>query len=448
MIRFGASVSGLERHASIFTVEALEALLPCRRVSAVLGSCGRASRRLRDLPAELVVWLLISAGLWRAQGLRNVLASLGRGLCRPLGWMAPGSGRLPTSAAICRARRRLGVKPLRRLLRWMCGTWREREDLARWRGMPLLAIDGTRLRMPDTPENRRHFGSHRCRGRMGTTAFPFTHVLVAMCALTHVVLASAVGKARCHESRLFFRLLRHLPARSLLLLDRGFFGYALLLDACAQGHAFVARASQTFACRAVRRLGPSDHLVRITRQRAARRQRPDLATSFELRRVTYRRRGFRPVHLLTSLLDARAYPAEEIVALYRQRWEVELGFDELKTHMLSKHVPLRSKSPALVRQEIDGLLIAYNAVRMLMAKAAQAAGVDPRRLSFTDALERLRDVARRMAVAPARLLRDQFRVFMHDLAACRLPARRPRTCPRAVKSIPCYYPIRRRGDAA
>jgi hypothetical protein len=443
MFRFGAAVSGLERHASMFTLEALEALIPGREVSGILGRCGRSSRRRRDLPAELVVWLLIAGGLWRGQGLRNVLAALGRGLCRPLGWMAPGkSGRAPTTAAISRARRRLGLKPLRRLLRGTCRSWQGRTGLARWNGMPLLAIDGTRLRMPDTPENRAHFG-----GR-AAWAFPHAHVVVAMCALTHVVLAATVGKVRHNERRLIRRLLGHLPARSLLLLDRGFFGYALLLDLWARGHAFVARAHEGIGYRRVRRLGACDHLVRITRNRAACRQRPDLRTRFEVRRVTYRRKGFRPVHLFTNLLDAQAYPAEQIVRLYRERWEVELGFDELKTHLLNKHVPLRSKSPALVRQEIDGLLLAYNAVRMHMAQAAHAAHVDARRLSFTDALGRLRDVARRMAVAAGRHLPDLFAAYLQDLGRCLLPARRPRTNPRRVKTLPCYYPIGRRGHAA
>jgi len=447
MIRFGAAVSMLERHASRFTVEALETLLPGRVVGAILAGCGRVGRRRRDLPAELVVWLLITAGLWRAQGLRNVLASLGRGVCRPLGWMAPGTGRVPTSAAITRARRRMGLKPLRRLARWLCRGWWERPELARWRGLPLVAIDGTRLRMPDTPENRAHFGSHRCRGR-SSTAFPFTHVVVAMCALTHVVLAFTVGPGQAHESLLCLRLLRQLPERTLLLLDRGFFSYALLLDVLAQGHDFVARAQKGIRYRRVRRLGRHDHVVRITRHRAACRTRPDLATCFELRLVTYRRKGFRTVTLLTSLLDAQAYPAEEIVARYRERWEVELGFDELKTHLLAEHVPLRSKSPALVRQEIDALVIAYNAVRIHMAQAAHAAGIDARRLSFTDALERLRDVARCMAVKQARLLPELFRAFLRDLGRCLLPPRRPRTNPRAVKALPCYYPIRRRARVA
>jgi hypothetical protein len=446
MFRFGAAVSCLERHASTFTLEAFETLLPGRRVSEIVAQCGRASRRRRSLPSELVAMLVVAAGLWRGQGLRNVLAALGRGACRSLAWMQKG-GAAPTSAAITRARRRLGPRPLGRLRRWLCRTWWDRDQLARWQGLPLLAVDGTTLRMPDTRANRAHFGSHRCRGR-ASTAFPFTRVALATCALTHVVLAAVVGKTHTADVRLLPRLLRQIPVPSLLLLDRGFFSYALLLDVLARGHSLVVRAHHRVRYRRVRRLGAHDHLVRITRRRAACRERPDLPASFLLRRVTYRRRGFRPVVLFTSILDAQAHPAEEIAALYRQRWEVELGFDELKTHLLGEHVPLRSKSPALVRQEIEGLLIAYDLVRMHMAQAAGAAGIDARRLSFTDALERCRDLVRRMATAAARCLPDLFAAHLEDLATCRLPARRERSYPRAVKSLPCYYPIRRRDHAA
>ena len=449
MNRFGAEVSRLERHASIFTLEALEPLLPASLVTQVLAACGRASRRCRDLPAELVVWLTVSAGLWRSQGLRNVLASLGRGICRPLGWMSPGkAGRLPTSAAITRARGRLGLKPLRRLFREMVRRWRARpEGLPRWKGLPLVAIDGTVLRMPDTPPNRAHFGSHPVR-HLRQTAFPFTRVAVAMCAFTHVVLASVVGKAHSHDIGLFPRLLRKLPAKSLLLLDRGFCSYAHLLDALRLGHAFVVRRRCGLTYKRGRRLGSRDYLVQITLHRLLRQRRPDLPPTFELRAVSYQRPGFRAVTLLTSLTDAQAFPAAEIIARYRDRWEVELGFDEIKTHMLDKHIPLRSKSPALVLQEIDGMLVAYNAVRMHMSHAGRAAGLEPRSLSFTDALERLRDIALLMARTAARRLPELFAAYLEELAACRLPPRRPRRYPRTVKAIPSYYPIRKRDRAA
>ena len=449
MSRFGTEVSGLERHTSLFTLEALEPLLPSRMVRQVLLASGRASRRCRDLPAEMVVWLMVASGLWRCLGLRNVLAQMGQGACTGLGWMAHGKpGTPPTSAAICRARRRLGLRPMARLLRQMTSAWWQRcQERLRWHGMAVIALDGTTLRMPDTPQNVAHFGLHRV-GRKRPCAFPFTRVLVAMCARTRVVLARTVGVGRSSDLGLVARILRQLPLHSLLLLDRGFFSYALFFDILARGHQVVARARGKFTILHRRRLGHRDYLVQIQVSRARRRHRPDLPAFLELRMVSYKRPGFERVTLFTSLLDATRYPAAQIMDLYRQRWEVELGFDEIKTHQLAVRVPVRSKSPLLVLQEIDGLLLAYNAVRMYMAEAAQIRRIDPRRLSFTDALVRVRDITRRMAQAAGPRLPSLLRTFLRDLATCILPPRRPRRYPRKIKHIPSRYPIRGASDAA
>lgn len=445
---FGADRAQLERFASTFSLEMAEPLLPSAVVAEVVRGCARESQRRRCLPAELVAWLVVAAGLWRSDGLRNVLSSLGHSVFAGLAWARRG-GRTPTSAAIARARSRLGLRPLRRMLQRMVAGWLERRGAAlRWCGLALVAFDGTTLRMPDSPANRAHFGTHRTGRRRKASAYPFANMVVALCAVSHVALACAAGGAHTSEWVLVRRLLRKLPKRCLLLLDRGFMGYALLQDLSRLGHDFVVRAKKGRRLHGRRRLGPSDHLASLHLSRRQKRERPGLASSLQVRVITYRRRGFRPVTLLTSLTDPLAFPAEAIVARYRDRWEAELTFDEVKTHLLARHVALRSKSPVLVRQEIDGVLIAHNLLRMHMEAAAAHASLPPTRLSYTDALVRLRDLQRRMAVAPARRLPDLMADALADLATCVLPPRRPRSYPRAVKAIPCRYPIRKRGRAA
>ena len=98
----------------------------------------------------------------------------------------------------------------------------------------------------------------------------------------------------------------------------------------------------------------------------ARKQDPTLPKLWTARAIRYHRKGYRPQVLLTSLLDPEIYPASEIVGLYHERWELELGYDEIKTEMLDREETLRSRSPAVVRQEIWGVLIAYNLVRLEM----------------------------------------------------------------------------------
>src|SRR5262249_62290982 len=107
-----------------------------------------------------------------------------------------------------------------------------------------------------------------------------------------------------------------------------------------------------------------------------------LPATLRARAVRVHRRGFRPYVLLTSLLDPVAYPAAELAALYHERWEVEVAFDEVKTHTLARAETLRSQAPARVEQEVWGLLLGYNLVRFCMARAAPRAGVPPLRLSY------------------------------------------------------------------
>src|SRR5262249_45566073 len=180
-----------------------------------------------------------------------------------------------------------------------------------------------------------------------------------------------------------------LPEASIVIIDREFAVYALfhqLGDPARQRH-WLTRAktgATALRRRVVERLGPGDHLL-------------DLCPSHQtplvhrhLRATRYPRRGFRAQTLLTSLLDPVAYPAAELIALYHQRWELELGFDEMKTHTLEREEALRSKTPPRITQEVFGLAIGYNLVRLAMARVAARARVPPGRISFRHALPFIR----------------------------------------------------------
>ena len=138
--------------------------------------------------------------------------------------------------------------------------------------------------------------------------------------------------------------------------------------------------------------------------------------------------------MLTSLDDESRFPADEIGVLYHERWELELGFGELKTDMLERLETIRSKSPSGVAQEMWGLLLAYNLVRLEIERVAAELKVSPLRISFVAAL---REVAEQWHFAtivspgtiPTRLstVTDRLRQFL-------LPPRRTeRVFPRAVK---------------
>jgi hypothetical protein len=147
--------------------------------------------------------------------------------------------------------------------------------------------------------------------------------------------------------------------------------------------------------------------------------------------------------LLTSLADAEQYPAFELVTLYHERWEIELGYDEIKTEVLEREEAIRSKSPTAVAQELWGILLAYNLVRLEMERVAEEAGVEPTRISFIAALHLVCDEWLWCAVASPGAIPKHLRNLRAKLARLVLPPRRSRTFPRAVKIKMSNYPRKR-----
>ena len=160
-----------------------------------------------------------------------------------------------------------------------------------------------------------------------------------------------------------------------------------------------------------------------------------------MRAIRYQRPGFRPQILLTSLLDPVAYPAAEIIALYHERWELELGFDEVKTHTLERQEALlRCKAPERVTQELWGLALAYNLVRLAMARVARQAGVSPTRISYRHALNFIRLFWLSAHLVSPGALPRRLDALHEELALLILPPRRSRRFPRAVKIKMSKFP--------
>jgi len=113
-----------------------------------------------------------------------------------------------------------------------------------------------------------------------------------------------------------------------------------------------------------------------------------LPESIVVRELRYRitAAGFRTreVTLVTTLLDAEAYPADALAELYMARWRVEENLKSIKCTM--KMDVLKCKTVDGVPKELTMYAIAYNLVRLTMGKAAVRQGVEPDRVSFIDAL--------------------------------------------------------------
>jgi len=177
----------------------------------------------------------------------------------------------------------------------------------------------------------------------------------------------------------------------LCLADRNFFGYSMWVRACATGADLLWRVKTNARLPCEQRLPDGSYLSRIYPSDKDRRRRTN---GVKVRVIEYRLEGVadaEPIYrLVTSILDPKMASAEELAALYHERWEIETALDELKTHVRGAKIVLRSKMPDLVRQEFFGLMMAHFAVRGLMHEAALRADEDPDRLSFLHAIRIVR----------------------------------------------------------
>jgi len=401
-------------------------------VEEALVATGTATVRRRRLPAEQVLWLVIGMALMRNESMERVVSWLDLALPS-----SDGTG--VAKSALTQARQRLGEDPVAYLFVVTAAMWAA-EGAAKhpWRGLSLYGGDGSTMRVPDSPENWRAFGGQRGNGKRSGSAYPTVRLLALMALRSHVLSALVFGDYSTGETTLWKNLWQELPDDSLTIVDRNFLVAEHLTQLVRSGRNrhWLTRAKKTTRVKQIERLGPNDSIVEIQLSKQTRRAYPDLPEIWQVRRISYRRKGFRPSTLLTSLLDPKAYPAAEIVALYHERWEIELGYDEIKTHMLAREETIRSRTPAGVRQEIWGIALAYNLVRVEMQRTAQEAGVEPTRISFVNALALVRHallLSSTPPLAPGRIP-DRLAELRRHLKLLVLPPRRSeRAYPRAVK---------------
>ena len=425
-------------------------------IDSALRETGTATVRKRRLPAETVVWLVISMALFRNCSINSVVAQLGLALPGSKGIKAT-SSRTVAGSAVAQSRERLGDEPLQAIFERSAETWTDNAaDADRWRGLALYGVDGSVLKVPDTADNEEAFG--RPGSRFAPAGYPQVRLVVLMALRSHLVRAAAVGACRgkgTQEQRLARQLWSSVPEQSLTILDKGFLNYGALHrlrhdengGVTARHWLVPARSNSRFTV--LQTLGDGDELAEVPILRLARKQYPRAPKTMKLRIITYQVEGWPVRRLFTSLLDHEQYPADEIATLYHERWEVELGYGELKTQMLERKESLRSRKPKGVRQEVWGILIAYNLVRLKMMEAAELAGVAPTRISFKNSLHLIRVFSQVNAwAAPAGTMPTQHQMLLDMLAVLILPERRPeRHYRRHVKVIKSGH-LRNPGRAA
>lgn len=407
----------------------LKASIDPKWIEEALEATGTASMRKRRLPAEQVIWLVLGMALYRHRPIDELVGRLDLVL--------PGTGPVNVArSGVAQARARLGNEPMKWLFEKCSRKWgHESARKHAWRGLALYGVDGTTVRVPDSDENRRHFGSQGAGLGRGISGYPLVRLVTLMALRSHILAGARFGPY-ADERKYAAELWPELPSNSLAIVDRMFLAAGLLIGLRRDGHNrhWLTRATSRTKWTVKEKLGRGDALVEIEVNRSARAVDPFLPHQWTLRAIAYRRRGFRPQTLLTSLLDAEKYPAKELVELYHERWELELGFDEVKTDMLERQEAIRSKTPSGVAQELWGVGLAYNLVRLEMERVADQAQVPPTRISFIMALRLIRDEWMWSSGASPGAIPKHLRRLRDDLRRFVLPPRRPqRAYPRAVK---------------
>lgn len=371
-------------------------LIPRDLVDEVLNSTHRVERRKRLLPARIIVYYVCALTLFFDDAYEEVLRKLVNSLRLIGSWQH--EWKMPTTGAISQARMRLGSEPMQRLFERIAVPLAEPGKAGCWyHDLRIMAIDSVVLDTADTPENAAVFGKKGHRS--GESAFPQVRVLSLCECGTHAVVAAVLESWRVFEQELLRRLLDQVTPGMLLLADRGFYGYDTWVAASETGAELVWRVRKDLVLPVLESYEDGSYRsellpkgLKADVRRRMKRRVPE-HVRMPVRVVEYRisdRPSPDVIRLVTTLLDPESYPAAELAALYAERWEIELGFDEAETHQMRGRHVLRSKKPDLVRQEIWGLLITHYAIRHLMYEAANELDIDPDRLSFLRSLRIVR----------------------------------------------------------
>jgi transposase len=282
-----------------------------------------------------------------------------------------------------------------------------------FKGFRLLAMDGTTVPMPNWKRLREYFGTARTKGKGRTVQARMVMLQMPLVRLPYRYVLAPLSQG---ETTLAMQLARHVRPNDLVLIDRGFFSYALFYAIQQREAFFGIRLKKGPKLKTIRRLGPKDRLVEWTPSAPImskwRKQGLTLPPSITLRVIDYQIPGFRPSAVVTNVLDPGRISRDEWVrvvrekeaarnlqpGLYHRRWEIETTFKELKVAMGMKK-GLRSRTPEGIRYEVAGHVLLYLLTRWTMVEAALVHGAEPLRLSFTGALRELQDMSPKLVSA-------------------------------------------------
>jgi hypothetical protein len=389
MARTKAMLGSGARLADYLSASLLARVFPAEVVHEVLDAHGCNSQRTRRFPAVAGVYYTMALSLYPEAAYEELFAVVAQGLAWSAGAAEP---ERVSKSSISGLRSKIGAPPLQALMQRCCVPLAQAEQHPQgfFRGLRLVALDGSHFELPDEADNLKQFG--RPGSRTGVAGYPQAQCVVLVECLTHVILGANLGPYRASEWEVAQPLLAQLQPDMLCLADRGFNGFEQWQQARASGAHLLWRASDNRLLPVQQMLPDGSFLSEIFPTGVSSEQRA--AQRLVVRVVEYVLPGVPDAaaryRLMTTLLDPNEAPAEELAAVYHERWQVEAVFDELKTHLRQGRRVLRSKTAELVRQEFYGWVLAHYAVRWLLHQGATQSRTPHAQLSFTGHVQLLR----------------------------------------------------------
>lgn len=397
MARIKAELSTGARLADYLTVGFLAMNCPLEKVRAALVAHGAQSKRRRGLPHEVLVYFVMAMVLYANVAYEEVMRLVIEGLRQMLG--DEGLVRATVSkGAISQARGEVGEAPLKQLyLEQVRPDGPPDMPGVCYRGLRLMAIDGSTLDMPDETANAEAFGYPSAS--RGEAAFPqLRFVALAECG-THTLCHANPGPYKTGEIVLAEAVIDRADGTMLVMADRNFYGFGFWQRSLKTGATLLFRVKKNLRLPREQELADGSYLSTVYPDDKHRRHKQNGVT---VRVIEYALDGIPDAEpsyrLVTNWLDGAKAPAAELAALYHRRWTIEQTLGELKTHLADRDIVLRSKRPELVKQEFYALLLAHAAIRRLMTQAGAATRQAAEDLSFIHAVRVLK---RRLPAAGA-----------------------------------------------
>lgn len=406
----------------------LEKIITPHLVEKAIADAGRRNNQGCRLTHDVMIWVVLAMGLFTELPIRQVFKA-----CRRLRHGEDS----PARSSLCMARQRLGSQPLVILFRMLVKPLaNEQTPGAFYRGMRKVAIDGTILDVPDCDAHQ-HFG--RSSGSRGEGPFPQVRKVSLVELGTHIEFAFVFAGWHDSEKKLVEQLWVSIPEDALLIEDRGFFSYKSW-KMLHEKHKVLVRIQKSMVFKPIKYFSDGSFLAKIYPSNWYRENDKNgiLVRVIEYKLDDPQRTGHDEVHrLMTNLLDAEQFPAEELIMEYHERWEEEIVFDEQKTHQdpcrAEKTTNYRSETTDGLKQEMYALSIGHFVIRALMLQAAKQAKLDVDRLSFKGSFQILKT---RLPECDARsevTFGQWYEALIWEISREKIPPRRNRINPRVIK---------------